>query len=1769
MSSNRLKSNGAKLSCLIIDQGTETMRKYLDSIHSPANLPAVLNANRATLNRLHTRRVINLEQMNLLFPPPGMPPTTSSNYDITLLFILIRNICGLTPPRSTRSWDANPPSFDITPEANLARIKYYRNVLYAHKKSTEVSDTNFNIYWSEIENALVGLGANIGDVTKLKTNPFNEDLYINLLNEWYEKDHKIEVLGTTILKKTETIEESIKWMKAALWTALFILVVLLFYLVLSSHLGIEEVDYSYRQNVSNPGFVGREWVFREIQLDMLNASDVRGVLLVADPGWGKSAIMKRLINTSSSSAIIHENIIGYHFCKYNEKSTRDGERFVRNLVQLISKKIDEFQEIIDNDQLIKDELQSNCEENPIECFQKAIVEPLQKLNATGRNNSFILIDALDECLEKEEGHNSVIVNILSRRLPKLPTWVKVIVTSRKQALTSGKISKINGFSTLKINVQDQRNLHDLRTYAQQSLQNFYTEVPSTKEKLPLNHSIDLVVEFSKGNFLLLKTIINYWQEYPDQMNARSIPESLEDIYKASFAERFKEAELIDFEPLLEVLLAANSPPTLLELGKILNYHYKNHNTRRIVNKLSQFFTSDIDQGSLEFHHQFFAEWLINQTDGSNGIFIEKSRGHQYIVDYLFHFYSERQTEVTFKELSELCIHILHGEKASVSNRRKLSSLKVSEVKGSRMTTTLHDLASRRDATGLIDVLIKQFKSVDILDLNEWTPAMYAVDAGSYENVKLFIDNGANVNYTVKTRTCFYLDFIDPSSYFLIHGSINSMSSIAAYRGYTKIAELLIKSGANIEKADECGWKALYLAALMGQFEIVQLYINKGAKPDLVSLHHAAARNHTETVRVFLNNGVRDKCLPCKPGNKSWCTMNVNQFHHCFCETALHAAVSRNNLEVAKLIVWYGNASVNCKHGSGQTPLMEAFSQKNTQMAELLISEGADINAKCESSILSLVYDCADEIIFIIVEKSIYSHYCNRLDCNGSDVIDFSFAHGLWEMMIPFISKGKLNASSSNTVRWSPTTIAVIYDRIDFISATYGNKIYSVHNIETMLRYVAVCNSVEILRHLLNSGDLSKFAAVYEDGKTLLHFATLGSSQPETETYVTQSCAFSACVCPNRARSDITEEKRLETVRLLLKVLVSDINKKDKYGRTALHYAAVHGLPTLVEYLVNAGADWSIKDHWGDTALEFALREKPILSTKTFLPCRLTSDQVFEVCQSTRFDELANYLLQNATIKKCNTTAKSLLGGLLRHKLPLSLYALFKSGLDINCAHEQFKEYLSELSYDEVFFVFSAAEEEMSLIFYGVPAEFMQWRRRDFEPLEVFKIFQINVEVTSDVPFAQSELHLMAYLRTSPQLVGNLFQPSVNNTPFPIQRFIASHPKGVEILNQCYDKEGYLAIHRAVQGVNLPAVSWFIEIGADLSKKTKSGLTALALAIVNLKSLTLDSDIEYIFDKLLEKMQEKSHAVFQCNTEHVDLSPLHVAGSRSVTVVEMVHRKIPALPLNCTNSDGIQPIYLACLYNATVSYNWWKDEEAFQYLGLSLDKGPSNYPEREAEYHLIYNQFYRTPQEDLRDMLNHEGLFECPGINELLPNKTEIKEYIKIKTCPTRCWRSAFKVSREFSSNFPYVDIQNFISNPFTDKFIDIAHHMAELRFHLVKMFHFSSFRFISISTLEKELWRKVIKAHSCAHNCSCFEIMQLLQEKFTSEPWYDFVGKFVAERMGWTDTSSDGDVKYRWPFGFLLKKALRTDKAYKYLEILSPHFNRDSIRESLRKRPTD
>ena len=68
---------------------------------------------------------------------------------------------------------------------------------------------------------------------------------------------------------------------------------------------------------------------------------------------------------------------------------------------------------------------------------------------------------------------------------------------------------------------------------------------------------------------------------------------------------------------------------------------------------------------------------------------------------------------------------------------------------------------------------------------------------------------------------------------------------------------------------------------------------------------------------------------------------------------------------------------------------------------------------------------------------------------------------------------------------------------------------------------------------------------------------------------------------------------------------------------------------------------------------------------------------------------------------------------------------------------------------------------------------------------------------------------MAYLGT-PIYAGNFFMSSTKNNFFPLQGFINKQAKYSRILDECYDQEGYLAIHRAVQGTNIGAVTWLVD-----------------------------------------------------------------------------------------------------------------------------------------------------------------------------------------------------------------------------------------------------------------------------------------------------------------------------------------------------------------------
>lgn len=101
------------------------------------------------------RRVLNPTQWGNLYPPINTT-VSSKTFNITLLVVLLRNICSFSPPAT--GWDALPPATDVSTEADIVRVKYFRNTVYGHADKASVDGAEFDGYWQDIKDALVRLG---------------------------------------------------------------------------------------------------------------------------------------------------------------------------------------------------------------------------------------------------------------------------------------------------------------------------------------------------------------------------------------------------------------------------------------------------------------------------------------------------------------------------------------------------------------------------------------------------------------------------------------------------------------------------------------------------------------------------------------------------------------------------------------------------------------------------------------------------------------------------------------------------------------------------------------------------------------------------------------------------------------------------------------------------------------------------------------------------------------------------------------------------------------------------------------------------------------------------------------------------------------------------------------------------------------------------------------------------------------------------------------------------------------------------------------------------------------------------------------------------------------------------------------------------------------------------------------------------------------------------------------------------------------------------
>ena len=573
------KANFTRICQLLLDKGSEALRRALHAKHPPATLATALNSHRRSLLGIKYS-VIKGPQWDLLYPATGTPD--SKKFDITLLTILLRNICNLTPPAT--GWNVIPAAGDTSMSADIVRIKMYRNEVYGHIASAECDDATFKKLWQEISQPLVRLGIPQQDIDKLKVTPLSpeEEIYIEKLKKCQVFDERIK--GVEIL--SDYVEAEVKKVK---------------YTVSRSNVDqLAKLDF----NGKIDGFCEkfqvntRQWFFDELSRWFAD-EESRVMILTAGPGMGKSVLSAKVCQKYRESG----QLAGCHFCDYKKSDCSNPLRILESLGSQMCDNVDGFRQKLDG--ILR---RYHFRESPLDAFRVLLSEPLHALDR--REPMLIVVDALDESKTDDK---SEFLELISDEFPHLPVWVKILITSRPELQVK---KKLEHFNPLEILPHDDNQQKDLKCFVKGSLPHFEVD------------SIDHLVSLCQSSFLYAYYMVKELKEVDAgiEPNFRDYaPKGISGFYEKQF-KRLKTG-LQPHDPgilnaFVNVVAASSGTPLPIEiLLKCMNLSDEKYIIRNtIINKMSEILP--VHDNCLTVYHTSLTDWFT----------LEGYKEHEFVAD---------------------------------------------------------------------------------------------------------------------------------------------------------------------------------------------------------------------------------------------------------------------------------------------------------------------------------------------------------------------------------------------------------------------------------------------------------------------------------------------------------------------------------------------------------------------------------------------------------------------------------------------------------------------------------------------------------------------------------------------------------------------------------------------------------------------------------------------------------------------------------------------------------------------------------------------------------------------------------------------------------------------------------------------------------------------------------------------------------------------------------------------------------------------------------
>jgi uncharacterized protein len=433
---------------------------------------------------------------------------------------------------------------------------------------------------------------------------------------------------------------------------------------------------------------------------------------------------------------------------------------------------------------------------------------------------------------------------------------------------------------------------------------------------------------------------------------------------------------------------------------------------------------------------------------------------------------------------------------------------------------------------------------------------------------------------------------------------------AAQNDNAEIAGLLIAAGADVKAANRYNITPLSIAASNGNAAIIEQLLKAGVDPNSTS-----AEGQTALMSAALNGNVDALKVLIKAGAK------VNAIEPYKGQTALMWAAGEGNPAAAALLIEFG-ADVKAKSKAGFTAFLFAVMNNQIDAAKVLLDHGADVEDRSndQSSALNMAvvnahYDLASMLLD-------YNANPNAPDPNGSPL------HSVVWLRKPGTSwEAAATATDPLTVPRPTGRMNALALAEKLLQKGANPNARIAWKEMTMTKGLGTTRNppnINLGRHYLSFvGSTPFYNAARNGDAAMMRLLVKYGADPKAKTDVgVTPLMVAACLDYYEGETPgpltgVPEPERLEAVKLALE-LGNDINAKTHLGdypmpgtaeftlmtypenfedlatlgigdprwdgMTALHGAVICNQPSILQYLVDHGAQLDVKNRLGWTPL---------------------------------------------------------------------------------------------------------------------------------------------------------------------------------------------------------------------------------------------------------------------------------------------------------------------------------------------------------------------------------------------------------------------------------------------------------------------------------------------------------------------------------------------------------------------------------------------------------